>query len=417
MQAPDPAGIAAVADAALAWVRLARDAAAGAPARAGPLRLPGPRRPRRLRGRPRHARQRAARSSIAWRGRLRGGARSFDADALMPALTERRAGVSRVPLAPTRTGSRPCREAARDDLLARWGAPEADPALRRRGIPLPRRAGRKRPRRARSPTAAAARDRKAALPRPRSRRRPTPIWPSISACAQRAHRRADPSRHARHHRVAARQGRGALARLLAAARRRRAAGHLSLHRRRPRRGRARQAPARRAITLGHMTPPRRARRPRSPKPRALRELVEEYRPPQRARPAPGRISSRATILERAAGERARSAACGVVPDTPMERGAHGLDAHLCDLGEVAIRDGLHVFGDAPAPASKPARRASARAFSRALDGRFVPPGPAGSPSRGRPRRDADRAATFPPSTRAPSRPAPPRPRRARPPPR
>ena len=77
-----------------------------------------------------------------------------------------------------------------------------------------------------------------------------------------------------------------------------------------------------------------------------------------------------------------------------------LDAYLCDVKDTQIRDGLHVFGRDPAPerrdallAALPARRA-ADALDRsaaseragllaALDGRFVPPGPAGAPTRGR----------------------------------
>ncbi len=59
-----------------------------------------------------------------------------------------------------------------------------------------------------------------------------------------------------------------------------------------------------------------------------------------------------------------------------------LDAHLCDIAELPFRDGLHVFGRSDAdPASVANER---RSLLAALDGRFVPPGPAGSPQRGRP---------------------------------
>jgi cobaltochelatase CobN len=57
---------------------------------------------------------------------------------------------------------------------------------------------------------------------------------------------------------------------------------------------------------------------------------------------------------------------------------------MCDLKEMRIGDGLHVFGRADAD---PARNACAdserRALIAALAGRFVEPGPAGAPSRGR----------------------------------
>ena len=59
-----------------------------------------------------------------------------------------------------------------------------------------------------------------------------------------------------------------------------------------------------------------------------------------------------------------------------------LDAHLCDLGEVVIRDGLHVFGEGCGELAACAV-GEREGLLRALDGRFVIPGPAGSPSRGR----------------------------------
>ena len=64
----------------------------------------------------------------------------------------------------------------------------------------------------------------------------------------------------------------------------------------------------------------------------------------------------------------------------MDEALTRLDAHLCDIGEASMRDGLHVFGDGADEASAAGERAG---LLRALDGRFVPPGPAGSPSRGR----------------------------------
>ena len=81
-----------------------------------------------------------------------------------------------------------------------------------------------------------------------------------------------------------------------------------------------------------------------------------------------------------------------------------LDAWLCDIKEARIGDGLHIFGAAPdltrhagtceaLDATLPAGEAEAQLLAcgeaetanllRALDGRFVPPGPAGAPTRGR----------------------------------
>ena len=41
----------------------------------------------------------------------------------------------------------------------------------------------------------------------------------------------------------------------------------------------------------------------------------------------------------------------VTRDTPTNDALRALDAHLCDLKEMQIRDGLHVFGRVPADAN------------------------------------------------------------------
>ncbi|GAB6841458.1 cobaltochelatase CobN [Methylorubrum rhodinum] len=137
------------------------------------------------------------------------------------------------------------------------------------------------------------------------------------------------------------------------------------------------------VALGHLTPTVEAAG-LTPEAAALRELVEEYSAasvldPRRA----GLIAS--AILDEAASA-GLLAGAGIAADTPMADALTALDAHLCDLGETPMRDGLHVFGRAAEDASE-AVRASAEAeraaLVAALDGRFVAPGPAGSPSRGR----------------------------------
>src|SRR4029077_13173585 len=65
-----------------------------------------------------------------------------------------------------------------------------------------------------------------------------------------------------------------------------------------------------------------------------------------------------------------------------------VDAWLCDLKDLSIKDGLHVYGrTALAGAADPSWHASAAAESAALlaalDGRRIAPGPAGAPPRGR----------------------------------
>jgi cobaltochelatase CobN len=64
-----------------------------------------------------------------------------------------------------------------------------------------------------------------------------------------------------------------------------------------------------------------------------------------------------------------------------------IDAWLCDLKDMAIKDGLHVYGRPDPDADDPAWAASAgaerTALLAALDGKRVAPGPAGAPARGR----------------------------------
>ncbi|MBB4039564.1 cobaltochelatase CobN [Microvirga flocculans] len=141
------------------------------------------------------------------------------------------------------------------------------------------------------------------------------------------------------------------------------------------------APAKRrlgAVALGHLTPQVAASELHG-EAAALRELVEEFSSAQVLHPGRAELVA-GEILERARAS-GLAAACGVDDATPMEEALTRLDAHLCDLGEVTIRDGLHVFG--MAPEGFDACAASEReGLLKALDGRFVVPGPSGSPSRG-----------------------------------
>ncbi|CUA88995.1 Cobalamin biosynthesis protein CobN, Mg-chelatase [Chelatococcus sambhunathii] len=165
------------------------------------------------------------------------------------------------------------------------------------------------------------------------------------------------------------------------------------------------APAKRriaALTLGHLTPPL-AIGGLHGEAAGLRDLVEEYAGAQVLDPR------RATLLAEDILSRAEAAGlaaeCGIVPGMGMAEALSALDAHLCDLAEVSFAAGLHVFGRSPAAPERArllaeiagldepeaARVAEAVAASgaaerdalvAALDGRFVPPGPSGSPARG-----------------------------------
>lgn len=142
------------------------------------------------------------------------------------------------------------------------------------------------------------------------------------------------------------------------------------------------APAKRrlsAVTLGHLPPPL-AETEAAGETALLRDLVEEFSQAQVLDPRRADIVA-AEIRERAEAS-GLAASCGVVADTEMNEALTRLDAHLCDIAELPFRDGLHIFGQSEIdPASARNERENLLA---ALDGRFVPPGPAGSPHRGRP---------------------------------
>jgi cobaltochelatase CobN len=167
------------------------------------------------------------------------------------------------------------------------------------------------------------------------------------------------------------------------------------------------APAKRrlgAVLIGHLTPALKSAGAHGAA-LELERLIDEYAA------ADGLDRRRGEILRREILERAD--ACGLLAESNCGREASEeetlarLDAYLCDVKELQIRDGLHVFGEAPSPERREAllealrrsspdleeaelaRRLDACATGErggllaALDGRFVPPGPAGAPTRGR----------------------------------
>lgn len=115
---------------------------------------------------------------------------------------------------------------------------------------------------------------------------------------------------------------------------------------------------------------------------------------------------RSLILERATAL-GLAAEAGIARDTEADDALARLAAHLCDIKDMQIRDGLHIFGRAPQPAQRDAYlraladtnpawdiadlaarldaspAAERQALLAALDGRLVAPGPAGAPTRGR----------------------------------
>ena len=161
------------------------------------------------------------------------------------------------------------------------------------------------------------------------------------------------------------------------------------------------------VTIGHLTPPLSDAGLHGPM-AELEGLIEEYAD------AEGVDRRRAGLLEREIVDRAwrsgLAADCGVEKsDTPREAIAK-LDAQLCDIKDLSIRDRLHIFGcDPGSEAHADLTRATVKSFGDgtavgaedvaalygacagqerkalldALDARFVAPGPAGAPTRGR----------------------------------
>jgi cobaltochelatase CobN len=140
-----------------------------------------------------------------------------------------------------------------------------------------------------------------------------------------------------------------------------------------------------AVTIGHLPAPL-VEAELSGEARTLERLVDEY---AQADGLDRRRRERlaALIIENATRSGlAREA--GVTGDANADDALRRIDAWLCDLKDLAIKDGLHVFGrTSSAPDLDAAWRASAEAeraaLLAALDGRRVAPGPAGAPARGR----------------------------------
>ncbi|SMH34973.1 cobaltochelatase subunit CobN [Azospirillum agricola] len=156
-----------------------------------------------------------------------------------------------------------------------------------------------------------------------------------------------------------------------------------------------------AVLIGHLTPPP-VEAGLHGDLAGLETAIDEYS--QATALDPRRLGLlRETILD-LAWRSGVAADCNLRPDDDPEAILGRLDAHLCDIKEMQIRDGLHVFGTSPAGERRDrltaavARNAEAetvardldscgeaemRALLAGLDGRFVAPGPGGSPARGR----------------------------------
>lgn len=134
-----------------------------------------------------------------------------------------------------------------------------------------------------------------------------------------------------------------------------------------------------AVTLGHLPPPL-TTPSLAPELHDLDRLLDEFAA------ADGMDRRRRERLAQLIQQKAALVpTLPALPDDADER-LRALDAWMCDVKELALQDGLHVYGRA-APGADAERAACAEAeragLLAALDARHVPPGPAGAPARGR----------------------------------
>jgi cobaltochelatase CobN len=150
-------------------------------------------------------------------------------------------------------------------------------------------------------------------------------------------------------------------------------------------GEAAQAKRRIAgVTIGHLPPPLSAAG-LSGDEHQLELLLDEYAQAdgldrrRRERLASAII----TTAQRTGLAREAGVGASAVPDEALRR----IDAWLCDLKDLAIKDGQHIYGRVADGCDDEAWRASAQAeraaLLAALDARRIAAGPAGSPARGR----------------------------------
>jgi len=138
-----------------------------------------------------------------------------------------------------------------------------------------------------------------------------------------------------------------------------------------------------AVTIGHLPPPL-THTEMSGAAQELERLVDEYAI------ADGLDRRRRERLARLIVDKAQGS--GFAREAGVDNGEDDqdalkkIDAWLCDLKALAIKDGLHVYGRPPHTedaAWQQCAEAERDALIAALDGKRVAPGPAGAPSRGR----------------------------------
>jgi cobaltochelatase CobN len=99
-----------------------------------------------------------------------------------------------------------------------------------------------------------------------------------------------------------------------------------------------------AVVVDHLTPPL-TRAESYGKLAELERLVDEYY--EAASSDPRRLKPLAAEILDVAGSAGIAAECGIAPGEAADAALGKLDGYLCELKEMQIRDGLHVFGRSP----------------------------------------------------------------------
>lgn len=139
-----------------------------------------------------------------------------------------------------------------------------------------------------------------------------------------------------------------------------------------------------AVTIGHLPPPLIGAGLDADQ-QALERLVDEY---AQADGLDRRRRDRlAKLIVETAAKTGLAREAGVSESEDPDAALMRIDAWLCDLKDLAVKDGLHIYGRPAEGDADPLRRQSAEAERKALldalDGRHVAAGPSGAPARGR----------------------------------